>query len=263
MGGRASVTPTLRDLAEDAFAYLPAPEVELEHRPEMVLRNEPGVNPFFGLVLRPRLDDVDAALASARAWFAARGRSSYVWTVADSSEPTDLADRLVERGLEPEEIDPVYTGMTLEHEPDAVDGVVARKVEGYDEALAAAEVSWQAFKFKPEEVEDARARHRARYELRKDDPGGDQFVALVDGEVVGNAGAGYTDAGVYLMGGTVAEHARGRGVYRALVRARWDEAVRRGTPALVVQAGQMSGPILRDLGFRPVCEMRALIDSTP
>ena len=30
--------------------------------------------------------------------------------------------------------------------------------------------------------------------------------------------------------------ARGRGAYRALVRARWDDAVRRGTPALVVHA---------------------------
>jgi hypothetical protein len=55
---------------------------------------------------------------------------------------------------------------------------------------------------------------------------------------------------------------RGRGIYRALVRARWDEAVRRGTPALVVQAGRMSKPILERLGFETVCEMHALVDST-
>jgi hypothetical protein len=30
---------------------------------------------------------------------------------------------------------------------------------------------------------------------------------------------------------------RSRGAYRALVHARWLEAVRRGTPALTVQAG--------------------------
>jgi GNAT superfamily N-acetyltransferase len=256
------LTLTLRDLAEDAFAYLPGPQVELEHRPEMVLRNQPGLNPFYGLVLRPRLDDVDAALDTARAWFADRGRDSYVWTVADSSEPADLAAQLTERGLVPEEIDPVYTGMLLEDEPEAVEGVEAHKVERYDESLAAAEIAWQAFKFTPEEIADARAKHRARYDVMKDFAGTDQFVALVDGEVVGSAGAGYTEVGVYLMGGNVAEHARGRGVYRALVRARWDEAVRRGTPTLVVQAGQMSGPVLRGIGFRPVCEMRALLDST-
>jgi len=152
--------------------------------------------------------------------------------------------------------------MTLEREPDPVDGVEVRKVGSYEEALAAAEIGWRSFKFTPEEMNDARARHRARYELHKGFAGSDHFVAFVDGEVVGGGGAAYTDAGVYLMGGNVTEQARGRGVYRALVRARWDEAVRRGTPALVVQAGQMSRPILEGLGFQPVCEMRAFVDST-
>jgi hypothetical protein len=54
---------------------------------------------------------------------------------------------------------------------------------------------------------------------------------------------------------------RGRGIYRALVRARWDEAERRGTPALVVQAGKMSRPILERLGFETVCEVHTLVDS--
>ena len=49
---------------------------------------------------------------------------------------------------------------------------------------------------------------------------------------------------------------------RALVRARWNEAVRRGTPALVVQAGAMSRPILERVGFRTVSEVHALLDST-
>jgi hypothetical protein len=59
----------------------------------------------------------------------------------------------------------------------------------------------------------------------------------------------------------VAEEARGCGVYRALVRARWDEAVARGTPALVVQAGQMSRPILERLGFETICEVHAFLDA--
>jgi hypothetical protein len=52
----------------------------------------------------------------------------------------------------------------------------------------------------------------------------------------------------------------GRGVYRAVVRARREAAVARGTPALVVQAEQMSRPILERLGFRAVCTIRALVD---
>jgi GNAT superfamily N-acetyltransferase len=75
-------------------------------------------------------------------------------------------------------------------------------------------------------------------------------------------GAAYLAPGVYLAGGNLAEHMRGRGIYRALVRARWNEAERRGTPALVVQAGKMSRPILERLGFETVCEMHTLVDST-
>ena len=58
--------------------------------------------------------------------------------------------------------------------------------------------------------------------------------------------------------------ARGRGAYRAIVRARWDAAVARGTPALVTHADPAtSGPILRRCGFRFVCELRRLEDPRP
>ena len=83
----------------------------------------------------------------------------------------------------------------------------------------------------------------------KDDPSGDAFIALVDGRVVGSAGAGYTDAGLYLGGGSVEKAARGRGVYL-------------GTRALVVQAGEMSRPILERLGFRTVCTIRLFVDDS-
>jgi predicted GNAT family N-acyltransferase len=49
--------------------------------------------------------------------------------------------------------------------------------------------------------------------------------------------------------------ARGRGAYRALIAARWDEAVARGTPALAVQAQETSRPILERCGFEVVCTM--------
>jgi predicted N-acetyltransferase YhbS len=256
------MTPTLRDLAEDAFAYMDGPNVELDRRAELILRNDPTPHPMFGLALRPRLRDVDRALAETRAWFAGRGRTIYTWFVSTASTPSGLAERLLDRGLQPDQLDPVYAGMTLEHEPQGIEGVEVRRRETYEDALAAVEISWRSFDFTPEQIERARAAHRARYELWKDDGRFDGFIALVDGEIVGSGAARYFESGVYLMGGNVAEEARGRGVYRALVRARWDEAARRGTPALVVQAGQMSKPILERLGFRTVCEVHALLDST-
>ena len=45
-----------------------------------------------------------------------------------------------------------------------------------------------------------------------------------------------------------------------LVAARWRDAVERGTPLLVTQAGRMSQPILERVGFRRVCEIRILLD---
>jgi predicted acetyltransferase len=65
---------------------------------------------------------------------------------------------------------------------------------------------------------------------------------------------------VSLFGGATLPEARGRGAYRALVAARWRDAVERGTPLLVTQAGRMSQPILERIGFRRVCEIRILLD---
>ena len=47
---------------------------------------------------------------------------------------------------------------------------------------------------------------------------------------------------------------------RALVAARWRDAVVRGVPVLVTQAGAMSRPILQRLGFREVCEIQIFLD---
>jgi hypothetical protein len=45
------------------------------------------------------------------------------------------------------------------------------------------------------------------------------------------------------------------------VRARWDDAVARGTPALVTEAlRDTSYPILKRLGFTDVCTIRRLED---
>jgi hypothetical protein len=44
------------------------------------------------------------------------------------------------------------------------------------------------------------------------------------------------------------------------VHARWDEAVERGTPRIVVSAGAMSAPILLRLGFAPIGHVRLLTD---
>jgi hypothetical protein len=259
------VIPTIEDLAADAQAFLPGPSVEIEERDGYVLENNPvSPYPLLGLVLRQRLEPeaVPGAVEAARAWFRERGRACFGWSVADGARPADLADRLLDLGLRPHEDDPVFAGMVLEQEPPGTPGVEVRRVTSFEDMVALEETAMESFGLPEEDREVTRRGRKERFERIQGNPSGDDFIALVDGEVVGSAGVAYSPAGVYLGGGNVLPEARGSGVYRALVRARWDVAVARGTPALVTQAGQMSRPILERLGFRTVCEIRALLDES-
>lgn len=88
---------------------------------------------------------------------------------------------------------------------------------------------------------------------------GDGWLAYVDGEPVAYANAIACAHGLFLTGGVTVPEARGRGAYRALVRARWDEAVRLGTPALVVHAEEASRRVLTGIGFREVAPIVELV----
>ena len=83
-------------------------------------------------------------------------------------------------------------------------------------------------------------------------------LALLDGRPVGFAFAVAGPDGLLLGGSGVLAAARGRGAYRALLAARWAEAVRLGKPALVIQAGAMSRPILERSGFESICRLDVL-----
>jgi GNAT superfamily N-acetyltransferase len=89
------------------------------------------------------------------------------------------------------------------------------------------------------------------------------FLATIDGVPVAMAQIAWLDGGLpYLGGATTLPSARGRGAFRDLVRARWDEAVRRGVPILLTQAGRLSRPILEDLGFHGTARLDILRDTT-
>jgi GNAT superfamily N-acetyltransferase len=133
---------------------------------------------------------------------------------------------------------------------------VARRVETFDEYAAANEVQWQSFGTPEDELDAARAALPARW--REDV--NVMHAAWLDGEIVSAGVAAPTEHGLLLYGGATLPNARGRGGYRALVHARWAEAARNGTPALLTQAGAMSRPILERLGFERVGELHLLLD---
>ena len=176
--------------------------------------------------------------------------------MGSAAQPTGLVDLLLERGLIHDK-DPYAVALVLTREPPAPQsGLVARRVETFDEFVAACEVQWEAFESSPEEIAEARAlledRWRESVILR--------HAVWLDGELVCTGTAAPTAHGLLLYGGATSPHARGRGAYRALLRARWDEAVTRATPVLITQGGSMSRPILERLGFERVGEVHMLLD---
>src|SRR5262249_60641751 len=106
----------------------------------------------------------------------------------------------------------------------------------------------------------ASARPPAKWEERVGAAPGASSLAYVDEEPVAAAEVLFLPFAAFLSGASTKQSYRGRGAFRALVRVRWDEAVRRGTPALIVGAGRMSRPILERIGFSTVAEQHILVD---
>ena len=209
--------------------------------------------------------DVEAAVEAARAEMRDRGHRQLIWWLAP--EHAHLGGELERLGLVNEDtpgFEEVENAMILTQPPtgDPVEGVTVELAESFEQFAAGERLVAAVFGFTPEMVEQLERELPTRYEeyCLPEDPSR-SFTALIDGRVVGTATAYVGDAGVNLFGGSVAEDARGRGVYRALVQARWELANERGTPALTMQAGRMSKPIAERLGFEFVGQARLYVDT--
>jgi GNAT superfamily N-acetyltransferase len=204
--------------------------------------------------------NVEAAVEDARSTGRRLGESTLAWWIAPRHDR--LAPALEKLGLVHSDapgFEAIETAMVLQSAPSGSpgDGVDVRVVETYEDFLAGAAVLETAFGL-PRIPDETNRRFYTDYAQ----PGNRarQFLALLDGEPVGTAFAVFGDGAVNLFGGGVLPDARGRGVYRALTHARWDAATEIGTPALTVQAGRQSRPILDALGFEPLLEIRLFVD---
>jgi GNAT superfamily N-acetyltransferase len=209
--------------------------------------------------LRLRPEDVEETVAEIRG--RTEGVGTVTWSVGSNATPADLPERLRGLGLgDPDPpLDPVVAALALAVEPPAVAGVEVRKVESFEDFLVGLEIMLGSTEWS--EALAARERENAElnYERRRR-RGGYEWLAFLDGEPVAHAAAARGSVGFYLAGGATLPHARGRGCYRALVRARWDEAMRLGLPGLVVHAQHgSSAPILRRLGFEDVATIHTLV----
>ena len=250
-------------VAEDAVGWLaPGPLTDRVETPDAILSHRPLPHPFFGVVTRVRATDgdaVDALIARSRAWFAERGRTASTWMIGPSATPADLADRLVAAGAIEES---TMTAMVLDHEPPpAPADVEIRRVATAEEYRRSMEIVADAFGFDDASRAAFVGGAAEAWPFWQTEPGRGYLLAHVDGIPVAEAGLAATIPGpVVLSGGATLPAWQGRGAYRALVRWRWDEAVRRGTPVLVVQASDNSRPILERLDFRKAGVVRTFRD---
>ena len=259
------VPAAVLDLALHPFRELPlAPGSERIERDGYLL----ALNPFpSAQVVEPidvATEQVEAAVESARRVAREHGKPLLAWWLAP--ERQHLEEAFQAAGLVHEDtpgFEAVENAMVLLQAPRARAGgnVQVKQTATYQEFVAATHVAMEAFDY-PEAMRDhAIAELPKRWrEYTLDSNPGRQFIALIDGRVVGTAYAALGAAGVNLFGGSVLEEARGRGVYQALIAARWEAAVARGTPALTVQAGRMSKPIIEKLGFVQVGEAHLYVD---
>jgi GNAT superfamily N-acetyltransferase len=244
----------LLEAVENANTYTPlGPNEERVANDRFVLWMGRGEGAGWNVAQRFRLreNDVVAVREEIHTILRARGRTVCSWEVGSSATPADLVERLLDLGLVDDEPTPVAVGMVLTEPPaQPPPGVEVRRATTPEDHLASARIA--AIAFGMPEPSEARP---------ENDPNNVVYLAYVDGQPVARASAAFGEHAVSLFGGSTLPEARGRGAYRALVAARWADAVARGTPALVTQASPMSRPILARLGFREVCEIRILLDA--
>lgn len=205
-----------------------------------------------------RLRDGEApdAVAEVRGLLAPAAPSVVSWWLTERSTPQDVEEQLVAAGLKVVADDYHLDGLLATTPPPAgPPDVEVRLVTTAEEWVDVRELQDGIFDA-PLERRPTREKLLAEFERTH----AALFGAWLEGELVGAAGATPSTRGMLLWGGSVRPDARGRGCYRALVRARWDVAVRRGTPALTVSANDKSSPALRKLGFVKVLHFRRLED---
>jgi hypothetical protein len=243
------MTDWTRELAENPNTYVPLrPGHDRFVTDRYVVWLGQGDHPAWNVAQRFRFtaDELGEVRGEIHAHVRAKGRTACSWEVGSSATPADLVERLLDLGLVEDE-EPLRVGMALIEPPAGESEVDVRRAGSLDELRVAARIASAAF---GSPVTEPPPPH----------PDTVVYIAYLDGEPVARATGSFSEHGVTLFGGATLPEARGRGAYRALVRARWDDAVARGTPLAVTDAGSQSRPILARMGFREVCTIRALID---
>jgi len=259
------ISDDVRRLAEEPESFFgeAVPPARTVRAPSHTLAFAPTPTQAMVSVVRTTPAELDGLIAEVRGGLRAAAYTRCVWIVGPSCRPEGLEAALTARGFFPA-TDPPYepemTAMVLvEPPPAAPPGVEARRVRDYDEYLRSMRIAVTVMGADEGETGGWLAAAPDLW-AAKNGPARYTHVAYLDGEMVGFGWAVPTAAGLMLSGSSVVPAARGRGAYRALVAARWATAVELGTPALAIQAGAMSRPVLARCGFQELCRVAVLQD---
>jgi hypothetical protein len=226
-----------------------------------------GAGPTQTVVQRVRCgeDDLGCMIAGVRALVAERGHRRAIWFVGPSARPRNLLELLRKAGFVPTTTppwEPRYAAMIMTDPPTppADTSISARRIETLGEVIEGLRIDAAATGLPADELDALLESAPDLFEAERRD-GRLTFLAFDQtGMAIGMAIAFISPLGLELAAASTLPDHRGRGAYRALVYARWLEAVRRGTPALAVQAGASSRPILERLGFQTVCTLHVVTD---
>ena len=249
----------LIDFLEATLRFTPAgPGAVIEDSARHVLLATDGQCVVQGI--RIEEDTVEHAVAKVRSFMRRHGARTARWLLCDRSTPSDLEQRLLALGFARAPYDYEIDGMMITSAPPpGPEDVNARPVQTPEEYVAARLLLFDVFEIPPARRLDEASLAEEFADVEQAGTG-IAYGAWLEGRHAGAARSVFGPQGALLDWAGTAEWARGRGVYRALVRVRWDDVARRGDSALVVQARAMSAPILKRLGFEPVLHFRRLVD---
>lgn len=247
-------------LCENAQSNSPLwPGAELISRDGFDVWLGPPIYPGLTVVLNLRTADAKAALDDARSVMRERGRTWANWMIGSSSTAS-VADDLLALGLV-DDIDPILKGLVADQQPRGVDATIeVRCVDRVEQLHDFFRIQQVAFGDDRNASSDGDDHIDAMFEAERERDDIVTYLAYLDGEPVATARGTFARHGVVMNGGSTLPHARGRGIYRALVAARWDDAVARGTPYVTTVARPTSAPILERMGLTEVCSVRVLND---
>jgi GNAT superfamily N-acetyltransferase len=244
----------LRGLAEDALAPPPPPGSSSSRvvGDGYIVEIGPDPSPDLNIALRLRLEgrDVEATVIEVRQLFEQAGRRAATWEVSSGSTPSGLEQELRAVGMQTNETAAMLALACTAEPASATPAVTVERVESDDQFRQVREIFERSDGWTPSEDWLRGGGHVTRYLARIEQ----QPVATADITWLEDERA------AFLGGALTLPQYRGRGAYRALVHARWRDAVAAGRSLLVTQSEPMSQPILMRLGFEVVGHISVLVD---